>query len=696
MQARSFFVGLVLLAGVGLVPPGLRADDLPPAPQGVEVQARGPVHEAFAPLTAEPVETKPVPKQPPEPLEELAPEEKPEGEVIWIKGYWAWDEDRNDYLWVSGTWRVSPPGKQWVPGYWREGNGWQWVPGFWTSTAKDPAASPDISYLPPPPPAPPMTPPGTAPAPGTFWVPGHYVWAGTDYVWQAGYWARSEPNYVWVSAHYRWTPSGHIYIEGYWDLAVSKRGFLYAPVVIDPAVVNVSFSYTPVYAVRDTVVLDSLFVRPVYCHYYFGDYYGPVYADRGFENCYVYSQRNYDSIVVYETPRRDPGWLSIQITLGNDRAAGRAPLPPRTLVAQQTIINQTVINQTTINQTNINQTNINQTNINQANINKTNVNQASMQMLAPASQVAKEKGVQVVKLDETTRKAAVQQAVALKQAGTARAKAEASAPPVTKGMAPRTAKLETVHTQTVKSGFVPPTPKTNVAATAPGGTQHPSGATTPPGGTQHPGATTSPTGTQHPTATTSPTGTQHPGATTPPTDTQHPAATTAPTGTQHPGATTPPTDTQHPGATTPPPGTQHPATTTPPTGTQHPATTTPPTGAQHPATTTPPTGTQHPATTPPPGPQHPATTPPTGAQHPATPPTGTQHPATTPPPGGQRTTPPGTTPPGTTSPGGQRTTPPGTTPPGTTPPGTTPPGTTPNGQPGTAPTTSPPAQPPGH
>src|SRR5262245_28199204 len=70
----------------------------PPVPQGVEVLARGPVHEAFATPTSEPVATKPVPKKPPQPLEEMPPEEKPEGDVVWVSGYWAWDDDRNDFL----------------------------------------------------------------------------------------------------------------------------------------------------------------------------------------------------------------------------------------------------------------------------------------------------------------------------------------------------------------------------------------------------------------------------------------------------------------------------------------------------------------------------------------------------------------------------------------------------------------------
>ena len=72
------------------------ATEPPPVPKGLDVLARGPVHEAYASLTADPVPTKAVPKKPPAPLEEMPPEEKPEGDVIWIGGYWAWDDDRSD------------------------------------------------------------------------------------------------------------------------------------------------------------------------------------------------------------------------------------------------------------------------------------------------------------------------------------------------------------------------------------------------------------------------------------------------------------------------------------------------------------------------------------------------------------------------------------------------------------------------
>jgi hypothetical protein len=79
-------------------------------PEGVEVLARGPVHEAFAePAIRGPRPTPLVPKAPPDAIDELPPDQKPEGDNIqWIPGYWAWDEERTDYLWVSGTWRAVP------------------------------------------------------------------------------------------------------------------------------------------------------------------------------------------------------------------------------------------------------------------------------------------------------------------------------------------------------------------------------------------------------------------------------------------------------------------------------------------------------------------------------------------------------------------------------------------------------------
>src|SRR5262249_24885403 len=133
--------------------------------------------------TTEPMPTTPVDKPPPKPIDELPPAERPEGNVTWIPGYWPWDDERKDYLWVSGTWRAPPPGKHWVTGYWKEEAGqYRWIPGFWTVAQNQPTGNHSITYLPAPPAPPNAAVPGEPPTPDSFYVPGHWVWHDAGYV----------------------------------------------------------------------------------------------------------------------------------------------------------------------------------------------------------------------------------------------------------------------------------------------------------------------------------------------------------------------------------------------------------------------------------------------------------------------------------------------------------------------------------
>src|SRR5262249_12487033 len=146
------------------------AEPMPAVQDGVEVLARGPVHEGYAePASARPKGNPVVAKDPPRLIEEMPADQKPEGDnVQWIPGYWAWDDDRADFLWVSGFWRVPPPGRRWMPGHWNQlAGGWQWVPGFWATSDVQ-----HVSYLPPPPE--PLDAGPSVPAPGAdySYVPG--------------------------------------------------------------------------------------------------------------------------------------------------------------------------------------------------------------------------------------------------------------------------------------------------------------------------------------------------------------------------------------------------------------------------------------------------------------------------------------------------------------------------------------------
>src|SRR5712671_1490008 len=52
---------------------------------------------------------------------------------IWTPGYWAWDDDDEDYYWVPGTWVLAPEvGYLWTPPYWAWNDGaFVFYDGYW-------------------------------------------------------------------------------------------------------------------------------------------------------------------------------------------------------------------------------------------------------------------------------------------------------------------------------------------------------------------------------------------------------------------------------------------------------------------------------------------------------------------------------------------------------------------------------------
>lgn len=268
--------------------------------EAVEPLGAGAVHEAFAePVVFDPEPGETVAKEPPEPIEELPPDEKPEGEsVTWIPGYWSWDEDRENFVWISGFWRDIPPGREWVPGYWNKvKNGWQWVSGYWSSDEVE-----EVEYLPQPPKTLESAPSTPAPSSDHIWVPGCWTWREVRYVWRPGYWVVCRPDWVWVPARYVWTPGGFIFVDGYWDLPVVRRGVLFAPVAYRaPVYVRPAYRYTPSVVVNLSLFTTHLWVRPTRGCYYFGDYYAPRYRTVGYQPwCHFHTgHHGYDPIFVH-------------------------------------------------------------------------------------------------------------------------------------------------------------------------------------------------------------------------------------------------------------------------------------------------------------------------------------------------------------------------------------------------------------
>lgn len=270
-----------------------------------EVLLSGPVHEAFAEqYNQDPVPGIIVPRQPPEPIEELPPDVRPDGrQVEWISGYWAWDDDADDFFWVSGIWREIPQGFRWLPGYWNQvDGGFQWVSGTWVTETTS-----EVQYIET---APPETlelgPVGSAPTAEHFWIPGCWTWRETRYAWRPGYWSPGYSNWIWVPARYLWTPRGYVFCSGYWDYPMARRGVLFAPNRFRRhAGWNRGFRFTPEVVIATNLIQWNFWVRPNYRHYYFGDYYGDRWANRGLIPWHQYTRqrRHFDPLYCHYNQR---------------------------------------------------------------------------------------------------------------------------------------------------------------------------------------------------------------------------------------------------------------------------------------------------------------------------------------------------------------------------------------------------------
>jgi hypothetical protein len=341
MTVRSFLlmIGMVGLSVVLCAAPAGEAQAPAKLPPGVDVLARGAVHEAFAqPQDGQPGEGPIAPKAPPPAIEELPPDQKPEGDnVQWIPGYWQWDEETSKFVWISGTWRVTPPGRQWVPGRYRKTDGgYQWVPGFWGD-----AGVREVPVLPTPPATVESGPSMPAPTADSVYVPGCWVYRDTRFLWRPGYFMDFRPGWVWVPAHYVWTPAGYVFVNGYWDYPLDRRGLLFTPALIDPAVIQPGWSYTPTFVVSADFLPSALFVRPRHCHYFFGDYFGPRYNRCGFTAWLDFRiGRNVcDPLFSYYRCAYGGGpWERDLRALYVGRVRGTIDLPPRTLVQQNALI----------------------------------------------------------------------------------------------------------------------------------------------------------------------------------------------------------------------------------------------------------------------------------------------------------------------------------------------------------------------
>ncbi len=331
-------VAQVVLLGLGAAIASGQAEDSSIDDQGAQVLTRGPVHEAFAEIVSyNPEPGVIVERVPPQAIEELPPEVRPAGDnITWIPGYWGWDDERSDYLWISGTWRALPPGREWTTGYWATaGQGHQWISGFWADSTVE-----ETTYLPKPPLTVEAGPNIAAPSRDYGWTPGNWMWQQERYAWRPGYWAQGRADWDWIPAHYVWTPRGYVFVDGYWDYRFDRRGVLYAPVYFQQGYYSrPGYSYSPVVAIGLVALMEHLFLRPNYHHYYFGDYYDRRYRNNGYYSPHAYqsSRYGYDPVYSYRrwTHREDRDWERRYEESYDYRRDHESARPPRTWADQK-------------------------------------------------------------------------------------------------------------------------------------------------------------------------------------------------------------------------------------------------------------------------------------------------------------------------------------------------------------------------
>lgn len=329
----------------------LEVDGLDRDTELLDVLTRGPLHEAFAETYAvDPVPGLIAPQAPPEPIREIPPELRPEeADAVWIPGYYAWDGEREDFIWVSGVWRVPPPGYRWAPGYWRPlddpPEAHQWVSGFWVEADRE-----ELLYAPEPPASLETGPTYEAPGEDYFWNPGVWQYASESFDWRPGYWAPIHENWVWTPDCWNWTPRGYVYTAGRWDYRLPYRGVAFAPVHFHRAWYARPAVYVPRAALRASLLALHLFVRPGHRHYYFGSYYGvggyrpwhTLAGGRGYDPLLRYYQWHFARQGV-DYRQRLAGWHTyfqnhrdarLPLTYANLRRAVDRGLPPQSRLVQ--------------------------------------------------------------------------------------------------------------------------------------------------------------------------------------------------------------------------------------------------------------------------------------------------------------------------------------------------------------------------
>ncbi|MFO0841574.1 MAG: hypothetical protein U0797_04115 [Gemmataceae bacterium] len=212
--------------------------------------------------------------------------------------------------------------------------------GLWAA-----ADQPALPYTEAPPTSLEVGPNQPAPGDGSQWISGCWLPRDDRWFWRPGFWVGPRPGWVFTPPRHCWTPRGYLFVGGFWDRDLQTRGLPFAPVLFPPSLYAApNFMYTPRHALNVGACLNSLWARPGWNYYAFGDYYGPAYGSLGFQPWFLFGPRVGCPLFGYYRQLnfwRNPNWASGLAATHQGRLNGTLPLPPRTFAAQAKLGNPT-------------------------------------------------------------------------------------------------------------------------------------------------------------------------------------------------------------------------------------------------------------------------------------------------------------------------------------------------------------------
>ena len=291
-------------------------------------------------------------KEPPQPIQEMPPDQKPAGQNIqWIPGYWAGTSRATTSSGSAASGASRRPIVSGFPATGTKSTGatsGSREPGF--RSVRETRAKPAVVLAPAP--AEPRSRSQHAPALSQRELDSRLLVLASVGIRLAARILGGRPAQLDLDARALCLDPEWLSLRaGYWDLPVANRGLMFAPVYYpQPVYAQPNFVFTPSIGIVGSAVTANLFVQASTNQYMFGNFYAQNFVSVGITPWFSFSFATgpplfYDPLFSYYAVinvRQNPGWVAAvreQYVLRRDRVELR---PPNTYIEQTRIIERNV------------------------------------------------------------------------------------------------------------------------------------------------------------------------------------------------------------------------------------------------------------------------------------------------------------------------------------------------------------------